>query len=98
MHVYDNGGLAINHAKKFKTGIDKELKAALEKGGYQYTGTEKSDSGDEYWFYYNAKHKVSLHVVKYNSLSLLIASFWPGDEYKPQAGKQIRLNTRYLRR
>lgn len=98
MHVYDNGGLAINHAKKFKTGIDKELKAALEKGGYQYTGTEKSDSGDEYWFYYNAKHKVSLHVVKYNSLSLLVASFWPGDEYKPQAGKQIRLNTRYLRR
>ena len=98
MHVYDNGALAINHAKKFKTGIDKELKAALEKGGYQYTGTEKSDSGDEYWFYYNAKHKVSLHVVKYNSLSLLIASFWPGDEYKPQAGKQIRLNTRYLRR
>lgn len=98
MHVYDNGALAINHAKKFKTGIDKELKAALEKGGYQYTGTEKSDSGDEYWFYYNAEHKVSLHVVKYNSLSLLIASFWPGDEYKPQAGKQIRLNTRYLRR
>ncbi len=98
MHVYDNGALAINHAKKFKTGIDKELKAALEKGGYQYTGTEKSDSGDEYWFYYNAKHKVSLHVVKYNSLSLLIASFWPGDEYKPKAGKQIRLNTRYLRR
>ncbi len=98
MHVYDNGALAINHAKKFKTGIDKELKAALEKGGYQYTGTEKSDSGDEYWFYYNAKHKVSLHVVKYNSLSLLIASFWPGDEYKPQAGKQIRLNTSYLRR
>lgn len=98
MHVYDNGGLAINHAKQFRTGIDKELKAALEKGGYQYTGTEKSDSGDEYWFYYNAKHKVSLHVVKYNSLSLLIASFWPGDEYKPQAGKQIRLNTRYLRR
>ena len=98
MHVYDNGGLAINHAKKFKTGIDTELKAALEKGGYQYTGTEKSDSGDEYWFYYNAEHKVSLHVVKYNSLSLLIASFWPGDEYKPQAGKQIRLNTRYLRR
>ncbi len=98
MHVYDNGGLAINHAKKFKTGIDKELKAALEKGGYQYTGTEKSDSGDEYWFYYNAEHKVSLHVVKYNSLSLLIASFWPGDDYKPQAGKQIRLNTRYLRR
>ena len=97
MHVYDNGALAINHAKKFKTGIDKELKAALEKGGYQYTGTEKSDSGDEYWFYYNAKHKVSLHVVKYNGLSLLIASFWPGDEYKPQAGKQIRLNTRYLR-
>lgn len=98
MHVYDNGALAINHAKKFKTGIDKELKAALEKGGYQYTGTEKNDSGDEYWFYYNAKHKVSLHVVKYNSLSLLIASFWPGDEYKPKAGKQIRLNTRYLRR
>ena len=97
MHVYDNGGLAINHAKQFKTGVDKELKAALEKGGYQYTGKEKSDSGTEYWFYYNAEHKVSLHVVKYNSLSLLIASFWPGDEYKPQAGKQIRPNTRYTR-
>ena len=98
MHVYDNGGLAINHAKQFKTGIDKELKAALEKGGYQYTGTEKSDSGTEYWFYYNAKHKVSLHVFKYSGSSFLLASFWPGNDYKPQAGKQIRLNTRYLRR
>ena len=98
MHVYDNGGLAINHAKQFKTGIDKELKAALEKGGYQYTGTEKSDSGTEYWFYYNDKHKVSLHVFKYSGSSFLLASFWPGNDYKPQAGKQIRLNTRYLRR
>lgn len=98
MHVYDNGGLAINHAKQFRTGIDKELKAALEKGGYQYTGTEKSNSGTEYWFYYNAKHKVSLHVFKYSGSSFLLASFWPGEEYKPQAGKQIRLNTRYLRR
>ena len=98
MHVYDNGGLAINHAKQFKTGVDKELKAALEKGGYQYTGKEKSDSGTEYWFYYNAKHKVSLHVFKYSGSSFLLASFWPGNDYKPQAGKQIRLNTRYLRR
>ena len=98
MHVYDNGGLAINHAKQFKTGVDKELKAALEKGGYQYTGKEKSDSGTEYWFYYNAKHNVSLHVFKYSGSILLVASFWPGDDYKPQAGKQIRLNTRYLRR
>lgn len=97
MHVYDNGGLAINHAKQFKTGIDKELKAALEKGGYQYTGKEKSDSGTEYWFYYNAKHNVSLHVFKYSGSILLVASFWPGDEYKPQAGKQIRPNTRYTR-
>ena len=96
MHVYDNGGLAINHAKQFKTGVDKELKAALEKGGYQYTGKEKSDSGTEYWFYYNAKHNVSLHVFKYSGSILLVASFWPGDEYKPQAGKQIRLNTRYM--
>ena len=97
MHVYDNGGLAINHAKQFKTGVDKELKAALEKGGYQYTGKEKSDSGTEYWFYYNAKHNVSLHVFKYSGSILLVASFWPGDEYKPQAGKQIRPNTRYTR-
>ena len=96
MHVYDNGGLAINHAKQFKTGTDKELKAALEKGGYQYTGKEKSDSGTEYWFYYNAKHNVSLHVFKYSGSILLVASFWPGDDYKPQAGKQIRLNTRYM--
>ena len=96
MHVYDNGGLAINHAKQFKTGVDKELKAALEKGGYQYTGKEKSDSGTEYWFYYNAKHNVSLHVFKYSGSILLVASFWPGDDYKPQAGKQIRLNTRYM--
>ena len=98
MHVYDNGGLAINHAKQFKTGVDKELKAALEKGGYQYTGKEKSDSGTEYWFYYNAKHNVSLHVFKYSGSILLVASFWPGDDYKPQAGKQIRLNTRYIHR
>lgn len=98
MHVYDNGGLAINHAKQFKTGVDKELKAALEKGGYQYTGKEKSDSGTEYWFYYNAKHNVSLHVFKYSGSILLVASFWPGDDYKPQAGKQIRLNTRYMHR
>ena len=97
MHIYDNGGLAINHAKQFKTGTDKELKAALEKGGYQYTGKEKSDSGTEYWFYYNAKHNVSLHVFKYSGSILLVASFWPGDDYKPQAGKQIRLNTRYTR-
>lgn len=96
MHVYDNGGLAINHAKQFKTGVDKELKAALEKGGYQYTGKEKSDSGTEYWFYYNAKHNVSLHVFKYSGSILLVASFWPGDDYKSQAGKQIRLNTRYM--
>ena len=96
MHVYDNGGLAINHAKQFKTGVDKELKAALEKGGYQYTGKEKRDSGTEYWFYYNAKHNVSLHVFKYSGSILLVASFWPGDDYKPQAGKQIRLNTRYM--
>lgn len=96
MHVYDNGGLAINHAKQFKTGVDKELKAALEKGGYQYTGKEKSDSGTEYWFYYNAKHNVSLHVFKYSGSILLVASFWPGDDYKPQAGKQIRLNMRYM--
>ena len=98
MHVYDNGGLAINHAKQFKTGIDKELKAALEKGGYQYTGTEKRTSGTEYWFYYNAEHNVSLHVYKMKDSSFLIASFWSGDDYKPQAGKQIRLNTRYTRR
>ena len=98
MHVYDNGGLAINHAKQFKTGIDKELKAVLEKAGYQYTGTEKSDSGTEYWFYYNAKHNVSLHVFKYSGSILLSASFFPGDDYKPQAGKQIRLNTRYMHR
>ena len=97
MHIYDNGGLAINHAKQFKTGVDKELKAALEKGGYQYTGKEKSDSGTEYWFYYNAKHNVSLHVFKYSGSILLVASFWPGDDYKPQAGKQIRPNTRYTR-
>lgn len=97
MHVYDNGGLAINHAKQFKTGVDKELKAALEKGGYQYTGKEKSDSGTEYWFYYNAKHNVSLHVFKYSGSILLVASFWPGDDYKSQAGKQIRPNTRYTR-
>ena len=99
MHVYDNGGLAINHARQFKTGIDKELKAALEKAGYQYTGTEKRTSGTEYWywFYYNAEHNVSLHVYKMKDSSFLIASFWPGDEYKPKAGKQIRLNTRYLR-
>lgn len=98
MHVYDNGGLAINHAKQFKTGIDKELKAVLEKAGYQYTGTEKSDSGTEYWFYYNAEHNVSLHVFKYSGSILLSASFWPGDDYKPQAGKQICLNTRYMHR
>ena len=98
MHVYDNGGLAINHAKQFKTGIDKELKAALEKGGYQYTGTEKRTSGSEYWFYYNAEHNVSLHVYKMKDSSFLIANFWPGDDYKPQAGNQIRLNTRYIRR
>ena len=98
MHVYDNGGLAINHAKQFKTGIDKELKAVLEKAGYQYTGTEKSDSGTEYWFYYNAEHNVSLHVFKYSGSILLSASFFPGDDYKPQAGKQIRLNTRYMHR
>ncbi len=98
MHVYDNGGLAINHAKQFKTGIDKELKAALEKGGYQYTGTEKRTSGSEYWFYYNAEHNVSLHVYKMKDSSFLIANFWPGDDYKLQAGNQIRLNTRYTRR
>ena len=98
MHVYDNGGLAINHAKQFKTGIDKELKAVLEKAGYQYTGTEKSDSGTEYWFYYNAEHNVSLHVFKYSGSILLSASFFPGDDYKHQAGKQIRLNTRYMHR
>lgn len=97
MHVYDNGGLAINHAKQFKTGVDKELKAALEKGGYQYTGKEKSDSGTEYWFYYNAKHKVSLHVFKFKGSQFLIASFFLGDDYKSQAGKQIRPNTRYTR-
>ena len=98
MHVYDNGGLAINHAKQFKTGIDKALKAVLEKAGYQYTVTEKSDSGTEYWFYYNAEHNVSLHVFKYSGSILLSASFWPGDDYKPQAGKQICLNTRYMHR
>ena len=100
MHVYDNGGLAINHAKKFKTGIDKELKAVLEKAGYQYTGTDTSSLGNEYWYYYNAKENVSLHIVKLSGLgsSTMSASFFPGDDYKPQAGKQIRLNTRYLRR
>ena len=100
MHVYDNGGLAINHAKQFKTGIDKELKAVLEKAGYQYTGTDTSSLGNEYWYYYNAKENVSLHIVKLSGLgsSTMSASFFPGDDYKPQAGKQIRLNTRYLRR
>ena len=99
MHVYDNGGLAINHAKKFKTGIDKELKAVLEKAGYQYTGTDTSSLGNEYWYYYNAKENVSLHIVKLSGLgsSTMSASFFSGDDYKPQAGKQIRLNTRYLR-
>ena len=98
MHVYDNGGLAINHAKQFKTGIDKELKAVLEKAGYQYSGKDTSSYGDEYWCYYNAEHKVSLHVFKMKGSSLLSASFFPGDEYKPKAGKQIRLNTRYMHR
>lgn len=100
MHVYDNGGLAINHAKKFKTGTDKELKAVLEKAGYQYTGTDTSSLGNEYWYYYNAKENVSLHIVKLSGLgsSTMSASFFSGDDYKPQAGKQIRLNTRYLRR
>ena len=98
MHVYDNGGLAINHAKQFKTGIDKELKAVLEKAGYQYTGKHTNSYGDEFWFYYNAEHNVSLHVLKLKGNKLLTASFFPGDEYKPQAGKQIRLNTRYMHR
>lgn len=99
MHVYDNGGLAINHAKQFKTGIDKELKAALEKGGYQYTGTDTSSLGNEYWYYYNAKENVSLHIVKLSGLgsSTMSASFFSGDDYKSQAGKQIRPNTRYTR-
>ena len=97
MHVYENGGLAINHAKQFKTGIDKELKAALEKGGYQYSGKDTNSYGDEYWCYYNAEHKVSLHVFKMKGRTLLSASFWPGDEYKPKAGKQIRPNTHYIR-
>lgn len=100
MHVYDNGGLAINHAKQFKTGIDKELKAVLEKAGYQYTGTDTSSLGNEYWYYYNDKENVSLHIVKLSGLgsSTMSASFFPGDDYKPQAGKQIRLNTRYIHR
>lgn len=100
MHIYEAGGLSINHAKQFNTGIDKELKAVLEKAGYQYTGTEKSSLGNEYWYYYNAEQNVSLHVVKLTGLGskLLSASFFPGDDYKSQAGKQIRLNTRYMRR
>lgn len=98
MHVYDNGGLAINHAKQFKTGIDKELKAVLEKAGYQYTGKDTNSYGDEFWLYYNAEHNVSLHVRKLKGKTLLSASFFPGDDYKPQAGKQIRLNTRYMHR
>lgn len=99
MHVYDNGGLAINQAKKFKTGIDKELKAVLEKAGYQYTGNGKSSLGNELWYYYNADRNLSLHVMKLTGLGvqLFSASFWPGDDYKPKAGKQIRPNTRYIR-
>lgn len=96
MHVYDNGALAINHAKKFQSGIDKELKAALEKAGYKYTTTETSSSGTQYWFYYNAEHNVSLHVLKLESF--LSVSFFPGDDYKPAAGKTIRINKRYIRR
>ena len=99
MHIYDNGGLAINQAKKFKTGVDKELKAVLEKAGYQYTGNGKSSLGNDLWYYYNADRNISLHVMKLTGLGvqLFSASFWPGDDYKLQAGKQIRPNTRYIR-
>lgn len=98
MHVYNKGALTINSTKQFKMGIDKELKAALEKGGYQYTGLGKDQLGNEYW-YYNAEHNISLHVVKLTGMgvALFVSDFWPGDDYKPQAGKQIRPNIRYLR-
>ena len=98
MHVYNKGALTINSTKQFKTGIDKELKAALEKAGYQYTGLGKDQLGNEYWYYYNAEHGISLHVVKLTGLgsTLLGSDFWPGDDYKPEPGKQIRLNTRYI--
>ena len=100
MHVYNKGALTINSTKQFKTGIDKELKAALEKAGYQYTGLGKDQLGNEYWYYYNAEHTISLHVVKLTGIGskLIVSDFWPGDDYKPQAGKQIRLNTRYMHR
>ena len=100
MHVYNKGALTINSTKQFKTGIDKELKAALEKAGYQYTGLGKDQLGNEYWYYYNAEHGISLHVVKLTGIGskLIVSDFWPGDDYKPQAGKQIRPNTRYIHR
>lgn len=100
MHVYNKGALTINSTKQFKTGIDKELKAALEKAGYQYTGLGKDQLGNEYWYYYNAEHGISLHVVKLTGIGskLIVSDFWPGDDYKPQAGKQIRLNTHYMHR
>ena len=98
MHVYNKGALTINSTKQFKTGIDKELKAALEKAGYQYTGLGKDQLGNEYWYYYNAEHGISLHVVKLTGIGskLIVSDFWPGDDYKPEPGKQIRLNTRYI--
>lgn len=98
MHIYDNGALDINPAKKFKTGIDKELKAALEKAGYQYTGNGKSSLGNDVWYYYNKDFNISLHVLKITIVDSQIMSvaFWRGDDYKPQAGKQIRPNTRYM--
>lgn len=100
MNVYNKGALTINSTKQFKTGIDKELKAALEKAGYQYTGLGKDQLGNEYWYYYNAEHGISLHVIKLTGIGskLLMSDFWPGDDYKPQAGKQIRPNTRYIHR
>ena len=98
MNVYNKGALTINPTKQFKTGIDKELRAVLEKAGYQYTGLGKDQFGNEYWYYYNAEHTISLHVVKLTGLgsTLLGSDFWPGDDYKPEPGKQIRLNTRYI--
>lgn len=99
MNVYNKGALTINPSKRFKTGIDKELRAVLEKAGYQYTGQGKDQLDNEYWYYYNAERTISLHVVKLTGLGsdLIGSEFWPGDDYKPEPGKTIRLNTRYIR-
>ena len=98
MYVYNRGSLTINPTKQFKTGIDKELRAVLEKAGYQYTGLGKDQFDNEYWYYYNAEHTISLHVVKLTGMgtALFGSDFWPGDDYKPEPGKRIRLNTRYI--